>query len=122
MFCTRCGTQVEEGNRFCQACGQEVGAAVAVPPWPNRAPPAPPVPSVPVAAAPVYAPVPAPLPYGGFWERVAAYLIDGLILGIPFWNRGDRLDFYVWRIWHVSMHPEIRWTRARLRHLSRPCF
>jgi len=26
----------------------------------------------------------APLPYGGFWERVAAYLIDGLILGIPF--------------------------------------
>jgi uncharacterized RDD family membrane protein YckC len=25
-----------------------------------------------------------PLSYGGFWERVAAYLIDGMILGVPF--------------------------------------
>jgi uncharacterized RDD family membrane protein YckC len=32
----------------------------------------------------VSAPAVAPLPYGGFWERVGAYLIDGLILGIPF--------------------------------------
>ena len=86
MFCTRCGTQVVEGHRFCQACGQEVGAAIAVPPMaPSEPPPAPAVPvSVPVASAPVYAPVPPPLPYGGFWERVAAYFIDGLILGVPF--------------------------------------
>jgi uncharacterized RDD family membrane protein YckC len=26
----------------------------------------------------------APQPYAGFWQRFAAYLIDGLILGIPF--------------------------------------
>ncbi|MHC4055888.1 RDD family protein, partial [Bradyrhizobium sp. 25ACV] len=25
-----------------------------------------------------------PLPYSGFWARFAAYLIDGLILGVPF--------------------------------------
>jgi uncharacterized RDD family membrane protein YckC len=25
-----------------------------------------------------------PLPYAGFWQRFAAYLIDGVILGIPF--------------------------------------
>jgi uncharacterized RDD family membrane protein YckC len=34
--------------------------------------------------SPVTAPAVAPLPYGGFWERVGAYLIDGMILGIPF--------------------------------------
>ena len=44
-----------------------------------------PIPSATVAG-PVSASIgtPASLPYGGFWERVGAYLIDGLILGIPF--------------------------------------
>ena len=76
MFCSRCGAQVQEGNRFCQACGQEVGAAVAAAPMAASAFPPP------VAAT---ARVSAPLPYAGFWLRFAAYLIDGLILGIPFW-------------------------------------
>jgi|SRR5579864_6746375 len=76
MFCSRCGIRVEEGNRFCQACGQEVGAAVT--PTPVAASPL----SPPTAVSPR---APAPLPYGGFWERFAAYLIDGLILAIPFW-------------------------------------
>jgi uncharacterized RDD family membrane protein YckC len=76
MFCSRCGIRVVEGNRFCQACGQEVGAAVAAVPVAASAFPSP------VAAS---ARVSAPLPYAGFWERVAAYFIDGLILGIPFW-------------------------------------
>jgi uncharacterized RDD family membrane protein YckC len=75
MFCSRCGVQVLEGNRFCQACGQEVGAAVIA---------APAVVSVPPPPIAVSVPGSAPLPYGGFWERVVAYLIDGLILGIPF--------------------------------------
>jgi uncharacterized RDD family membrane protein YckC len=73
MFCSRCGARVEEGNRFCQGCGQEVGVAVA--------PAAAGVPPPPIAAS---ARVSAPMPYAGFWERVGAYLIDGLILGIPF--------------------------------------
>ena len=75
MFCSRCGLRVEEGNRFCQACGQEVGGAVIVAPIPSA-----------TVAGPVSASISAPasLPYGGFWERVGAYLIDGLILGIPF--------------------------------------
>ena len=53
------------------------------------APPPTPTPT-PVPAAtyaprvPVSAPAVAPLPYGGFWERVGAYLIDGIILGVPF--------------------------------------
>ena len=32
MFCSRCGLRVEEGNRFCQSCGQEAGAAVIAAP------------------------------------------------------------------------------------------
>jgi uncharacterized RDD family membrane protein YckC len=75
MFCSRCGRQVVEGNRFCQACGQEVSAAIAAAPAPASA-----LPSS-VAASPRAS---APLPYAGFWERFGAYLIDGLILGIPF--------------------------------------
>jgi uncharacterized RDD family membrane protein YckC len=77
MFCSRCGKEVPEGNQFCQACGQEVGAAVMVAPAAGRvpAPPAPMATSAPVAPA---------LPYAGFWLRFAAYLIDGVILGIPF--------------------------------------
>ena len=76
MFCSRCGIRVEEGNRFCQACGQEVGDAVA---------------ATAAAASAIYPPVvgtphvSAPLQYGGFWVRFVAALVDGLILGIPFW-------------------------------------
>ena len=66
MFCSRCGVQVVEGNRFCQACGQEVGAAVA-------AASVRPLARSPSADCAVTAPVSAPLPYAGFWERFAAY-------------------------------------------------
>jgi len=33
---------------------------------------------------PAGAPVSTPLPYAGFWVRFVAFLIDGVILGIPF--------------------------------------
>jgi uncharacterized RDD family membrane protein YckC len=76
MFCSRCGIRVVEGNRYCQACGQEVGAAVTVP----------------AALAGALRPPAAgtsqgsgPLPYAGFWMRFVAAFVDGLILGIPFW-------------------------------------
>jgi uncharacterized RDD family membrane protein YckC len=75
MFCSRCGLRVDEGGRFCQACGQEVaGSAPAARLAASATPP-------PTA---VSAPVSAPLPYAGFWIRLAAYFIDGVILGIPF--------------------------------------
>jgi uncharacterized RDD family membrane protein YckC len=73
MFCRKCGLRIEEGNRFCQSCGQEVGAAapgdtteanVSVPPVAHSA-------------------AVAPLPYAGFWVRFVAHLVDNLILGIP---------------------------------------
>lgn len=78
MFCSRCGKQVEEGNRFCQACGQEVGTAVTAAPTVASAAPPPPMASSPVAPAPT-------VPYAGFWVRFVAAFVDGLIIGIPAW-------------------------------------
>jgi uncharacterized RDD family membrane protein YckC len=68
MFCSKCGTQLADGEAFCASCG----AAQA---------------SLPVAAA-VAAAVPAvpvlPSPYAGFWLRAVGYLIDEavLVLGV----------------------------------------
>jgi uncharacterized RDD family membrane protein YckC len=75
MFCTRCGLMVEEGNRFCKNCGQEVVAPVATVPGAVNLPPAP---------VGVQTSVSTPRRYAEFWPRAAAYLIDGVILGIPF--------------------------------------
>jgi uncharacterized RDD family membrane protein YckC len=66
---------VEEGSLFCQSCGQQVGAAATAKLAAASALP-PPITGTPNA--------PMSLPYAGFWARFAAYLIDGLILGIPF--------------------------------------
>jgi uncharacterized RDD family membrane protein YckC len=93
-FCTSCGSQVDQDTRFCHKCGQPVGAAA---PIASSAPPAAPVQyaappatyaaqpagAPPVYAAPqVYAQAPTSQ-YGGFWIRFVAYLVDGLIVGIP---------------------------------------
>jgi uncharacterized RDD family membrane protein YckC len=80
VFCTKCGSQYSAGTAFCQSCGNPVVAASA-PPVPAMAAPA--MPAMPVspyaAASPVvYGPV---VSYGGFWQRFAAYLIDGFITG-----------------------------------------
>jgi uncharacterized RDD family membrane protein YckC len=75
MFCAKCGIRVEEGQRFCQACGHEVGAPViAVPATVGAIPPAP-------VSGGTYS-VPR-LPYGTFWARLVAYVIDSLIIGLP---------------------------------------
>ncbi|HTC63803.1 MAG TPA: RDD family protein [Candidatus Saccharimonadales bacterium] len=75
MFCAKCGIRVEEGQRFCQACGHEVGAPViAVPATPEAVPPA-------TMSGSTYS-VPS-FPYGTFWARLVAYLIDSLIVGLP---------------------------------------
>jgi uncharacterized RDD family membrane protein YckC len=66
MFCSRCGLRVGESARYCPACGQEVGTEVRLPPIPRDAT------------------VSAPVRYAGFWVRFLAHLIDGIVLGIPF--------------------------------------
>jgi uncharacterized RDD family membrane protein YckC len=75
MFCSKCGIRVEEGNRFCQACGHEVGAPIIPVPWtPEITPP------VPVGFSAQAASLQS---FGSFWARFTAYTIDGLIVGVP---------------------------------------
>jgi len=71
-FCTGCGSRVDEGTRFCQKCGQPMTSAA----------PAGTVYAGPPATSQGYAPAQTSQ-YGGFWIRFVAYLIDGLIVGIP---------------------------------------
>lgn len=37
-------------------------------------------------AAPPYVATPATWPYGGFWIRFVAYLLDGIIISVPLWT------------------------------------
>ena len=92
MFCSKCGTQVAEGTAFCGACGQPTGgvpqasapptvavggaggSTVAVYGSPGSASP----------YAPAAVPVVLPSPYAGFWLRLLAYLIDGIVVGVMF--------------------------------------
>jgi uncharacterized RDD family membrane protein YckC len=71
MFCKNCGLRLDEGNRFCKGCGHEVGvvapAAANAPLVTNTGS---------VSARP-------PLFYAGFWVRLVAHLIDGVVVGIP---------------------------------------
>ncbi len=70
MFCSRCGTATPEGAVFCGACGQPVASVAPV----AAGYPAPVAP-----ATAMYQPL-----YAGFWLRFVAYIIDAIIIGIPF--------------------------------------
>jgi uncharacterized RDD family membrane protein YckC len=86
MYCSKCGTNVAEGVAFCSSCGQPmVGYSVAppsvgvaaVPSIDSEATP------VSVAATPQSWQAPAAQPtvgYAGFWLRLVAVLIDGILL------------------------------------------
>lgn len=99
MFCTKCGSLVQEGARFCRTCGQPLESAASVTPEPSALEPAPesaalpsvvpaPVINPPIPSYPPHiAPAPAiilPAPYAGFWLRFVAYLIDAAIMGVVF--------------------------------------
>jgi uncharacterized RDD family membrane protein YckC len=84
VYCSRCGTQNAATAQFCQKCGSAMAPAST----PALVPAAPLAP-VAVGAAPVvaYAPPVAPAVganYAGFWIRVAAYLLDAVIMNILF--------------------------------------
>ena len=78
VFCTHCGAQSSSEAGFCQKCGARLAAAAITPQTATA------VSSYAAAAAPARPAVPV-FPesyYGGFWIRVAAYLIDGLLVGM----------------------------------------
>ena len=70
MFCSRCGQSLEATAAFCSRCGAPVAAAPAAAGDSPGAPAAP-------AGNGVYA-----APYGGFWRRFCAYVVDGIVLNI----------------------------------------
>ena len=93
VYCSKCGSLVEDGVAFCPACGQPLqpsaspgsvlpvgaGSVAAVPTgyganaYPAASQTVPPV---------VYAQ--SSVQYAGFWLRVVAYLIDSIVLGVGF--------------------------------------
>jgi uncharacterized RDD family membrane protein YckC len=94
VYCSKCGSLVENGAAFCPACGQAVqasaamstglpagGSSVAALPTgydPN---------TYPAAASQTVPPVVYAQPtvqYAGFWLRVVAYLIDSVVMSLGF--------------------------------------
>jgi uncharacterized RDD family membrane protein YckC len=78
MHCSSCGAKTADGAAFCNSCGRpiigySVAQAAAAPAAGGAGSVA--VPGAAVAGARAYA---------GFWLRLVAAIIDGLILGIPF--------------------------------------
>ena len=65
-FCSSCGAALPEGANNCPTCGHPVGA-----------------PRPPAFPAPTRRPQPRPPHTRGGWQRVAAAIIDGIVLGIP---------------------------------------
>jgi uncharacterized RDD family membrane protein YckC len=86
MFCSKCGTNVEPGKAFCSACGQPVaGPSASMPGTTSSSTPSVIPETTPTYAAPAY-PQPAARPagaYAGFWLRLVAAIIDGLIISVP---------------------------------------
>ncbi len=74
MYCSRCGATMGEGAAFCSACGQPGAGVSAGPPAGLATLPA--IPAAEVSSAPAVL-------YAGFWLRVVAAIIDGLVLAIP---------------------------------------
>ena len=62
MFCSKCGHQIEVETRFCNQCGAAVLEASAAP-----------------ALAAAFQPA---VEYAGFWLRLVAAVIDGILLQI----------------------------------------
>jgi uncharacterized RDD family membrane protein YckC/Tfp pilus assembly major pilin PilA len=64
MFCAKCGLSLSEGSAFCVNCGSPVAA-----------------PGAPASTAPAEAlPAGKAARYAGFWRRVAASVIDSIVL------------------------------------------
>jgi uncharacterized RDD family membrane protein YckC len=74
IFCSKCGAQNSGIAQFCQNCGFGLSSSLA----PTQAA----APARAYAATPSVAYVASPAsPYGGFWIRLVAHLIDHVILG-----------------------------------------
>lgn len=78
VFCTQCGAQSTGIAGFCQKCGARLPTTGMTP---QTTPGGSSYPAAAAAARPAVPVLPESY-YGGFWIRVAAYLIDGLLVGV----------------------------------------
>jgi uncharacterized RDD family membrane protein YckC len=83
MYCSKCGTAIPQNATFCTACGQAVNQPTTFTP---NAPPYATTASSPLARPYGYLASPGfpSLVYAGFWLRVVAHLIDGILAAIAF--------------------------------------
>lgn len=98
MFCQGCGAAVADGSAFCGSCGRPIAGVTMSPPLPAAGIAIVSAPSVAGAAAVI-----RPALYAGFWLRVAAAVIDGIILAIPL--------VFVWIVMFASAIPLLRHAR-----------
>lgn len=92
FYCNKCGAPNEATAQFCARCGVAVNPAVAAAPGANpAAAPSAPVPPTTGAGYPASSSYPAPVgypvtqsgvAYGGFWIRVVAAIIDGVLVRV----------------------------------------
>ena len=68
MYCSKCGALLAEGAAFCQTCGAPTDAFTSMPG------------SVPIGSSP--AALGSRPFYAGFWLRLVAYVIDGVVIGV----------------------------------------
>lgn len=82
FFCNKCGAQNAAGAQFCSRCGTPTGPTPGVVPTAVSSSSNPVSPySASAASYRAHAPV-AGVGYGGFWIRVVAAIIDGIILRV----------------------------------------
>lgn len=90
MFCPKCGTENSPHARFCRNCGFDIKSITVETPGqpitasaPSNELPSTSAPSAPTIGAPITPivfSIPSSLPYAGFWLRIVASLIDGLLI------------------------------------------
>ena len=76
MYCSKCGSTIAETVTVCPVCGQPQGAGLPIAPTLAQ-------PGGPAEVTPHWQPAPV-VAYAGFWLRFVAYLLDSLIIGVPF--------------------------------------
>ncbi len=87
IFCNKCGAPNDASSQFCGRCGTALNPAAAAAPGGASAPA--PIPQATAAPAAGYPPAVAGYPvaqagvqYGGFWIRVVAAIIDGILVRV----------------------------------------
>jgi hypothetical protein len=80
MYCFKCGAELADASSFCSKCGAQVSDGVKSQSSRLEPPPLPPTEPVSSAQPAAHAgPATEVGRYAGFWRRVAAAMIDGII-------------------------------------------